>query len=296
MDYDVAIIGCGPSGLQAAIHAARKKVKVVVLGKGENSAISKAKVENCFGIATAEGKELISIGIEQARHFGADIMAEDVMDLNREDEWFVMSTEKMNTVRSKVIILAPGISRIKLNVEGEKEYHGLGVSYCAACDCHFFKKKTVAVVGDGSMAASAALLLREYASKVYWVAKENKASEELRTKMKATDIEILIPAWPSKILGTDVVNSLELKDGRKLDINGVFIELGARGSAELAMDVGIVPDDKGFIKVDAECKTEQTNVLACGDVTGLPWQMAKAVGQGCVAGTTAANMIRKETE
>ncbi len=268
----------------------------MVLGKRENSALIKAKVENYFGVATAEGKDILSLGIDQARHFGAEIMAEDVMDLNREGEWFVMSTEKMNTVRSKIIILAPGISRVKLNVEGEKEYHGLGVSYCAACDCHFFKKKTVAVVGDGSMAAAAALLLREYASKVYWVARENKASEELNAKMKAADIEVLIPAWPSKILGTDVVKSLELKDGRKLDVNGVFIELGARGSADLAMDVGIVPDDKGFIKVDADCKTEQANVLACGDVTGLPWQLARAVGQGCVAGTTAANMIRKETE
>ena len=296
MDYDVAIIGCGPSGLQAAIHAARKKVKVVVLGKGENSALFKAKVENCFGIVTAEGKDLLTTGVEQARNFGAEVMAEDVMDLNREGGWFVMSTERDNTVRSKVIILAPGISRVKLNVEGEKEFHGMGVSYCAACDCHFFKKKTVAVVGDGSMAAAGALLLREYASKVYWVARENKASEELNAKMKASDIEVLIPAWPAKILGTDVVNALVLKDGRKLDVNGVFIELGARGSADLAMDVGIVPDEKGFIKVDADCKTEQENVLACGDVTGLPWQLAKAVGQGCVAGTVAANMIRKESE
>lgn len=296
MDFDVAIIGCGPAGLQAAIHAARKKVKVVVLGKGENSALSKAKVENCFGIVTAEGKELLATGVEQAIHFGAAVMTEDVMDLNRENDWFVMDTDKMNKVRAKIIILAPGISRVKLNVEGEKEYHGLGVSYCAACDCHFFKKKTVAVVGEGSMAAAGALLLREYASKVYWVAKENKASDELNAKVKASDIEVLIPAWPAKILGTDVVTALELKDGRKLDVNGVFVELGARGSADLAMDVGIVPDEKGFIKVDADCKTEQSNVLACGDVTGLPWQLAKAVGQGCVAGTTAANIIRKETE
>jgi thioredoxin reductase (NADPH) len=296
MDYDVAIIGCGPSGLQAAIHAARKKVKVVVLGKHHNSALIKAKVENVFGISTAEGRALLELGIEQAKKFGAEIMAEDVMDLNREGDSFIMSTEKMNTVRAKVIILAPGISRVKLNVEGEKELHGLGVSYCAACDCHFFKNKTVAVVGNGSMAAAAAVLLREYASKVYWVAKENTASEELNNKLKATDIEVLIPSWPAKILGTDKVDALELVDGRKLDVNGVFIELGARGSADLAMDVGIVPDEKGFIEVDLECKTEQPNVLACGDVTGLPWQMAKAVGQGCVAGTVAANIIRKETE
>ena len=161
MDYDVAIIGCGPSGLQAAIHAARKKVKVVVLGKHHNSALIKAKVENVFGISSSEGRTLLEVGMEQAKQFGAEIMAEDVMDLNREGDSFVMSTEKMNTVRAKIIILAPGISRVKLNVPGEKEFHGLGVSYCAACDSHFFKKKTVVVVGDGSMAAAGALLLRD---------------------------------------------------------------------------------------------------------------------------------------
>jgi thioredoxin reductase (NADPH) len=296
MDYDVAIIGCGPSGLQAAIHAARKKVKVVVLGKHQNSALTKAKIENIFGIPTAEGISLLDIGMEQARKFGAEILVEDVMDLNREGDLFVMNTDKMNTVRSKIVILAPGISRVKLNVEGEKEFHGLGVSYCAACDCHFFKNKTVAVIGNGSMAAASALILREYASKVYWVAKENNASEELNAKLKATDIEVLIPAWPFKILGTDVVNGLELTDGTMLNVNGVFIELGARGSADLAMDVGLVPDENGFIKVDPDCQTGQKNVLACGDVTGTPWQLAKAIGQGCVAGTNAANIIRKETE
>ncbi len=296
MDFEVAIIGCGPSGLQAAIYAARKKIKVVVLGKPENSALFKARVENYFGITMMEGKELLDIGVEQATNFGAKILTEDVMDLNREGEWFVMSTDKMNTVRSKIIILAPGISRVELNVPGEKEYYGMGVSYCAACDCNFFKNKKVAVIGNGSMAVAGALLLREYASKVYWVAMENKASEELDAKIKASNIEVLIPAWPSRINGTEVVKSLELRDGRKLDVDGVFIELGARGSADLAMDVGLVPDEEGTIKVDDDCKTEQTNVLACGDVTGLPWQLAKAVGQGCVAGRTAANMIRKETD
>ena len=83
MDCDVAIIGCGPSGLQAAIHAARKKVKVVVLGKHHNSALIKAKVENMFGISTADGRGLLELGMDQARHFGAEILAEDVMDLIR---------------------------------------------------------------------------------------------------------------------------------------------------------------------------------------------------------------------
>jgi hypothetical protein len=100
---------------------------------------------------------------------------------------------------------------------------------------------------------------------------------------KATDRYLL----PSR-------TGIEFVDGSKLDVDGVFIELGAMGSIELALEIGIVPDPRGFIPVDAECKTEAHGVFACGDVTGMPWQLARAVGQGCIAGTNAARMVRKE--
>jgi thioredoxin reductase (NADPH) len=137
-------------------------------------------------------------------------------------------------------------------------------------------------------------LLREYASKVYWIARKMKVAQPLLDKVKATDITIRTPASPIKILGDEMVTGIELEDGSKFKVDGVFIELGAMGSIELALEIGIIPDPKGFIPIDAECKTEASGVFACGDVTGTPWQLAKAVGQGCIAGTNAARMVRKE--
>jgi thioredoxin reductase (NADPH) len=294
MEADVAIIGSGPAGLQAAIHAARKKVRVVVIGHSVNSALAKAKVENYFAVSSAEGSDMLAIGLEQARRFGAQFFDEDVVKLKKDKDGFHVITDHDREVVSRVLILAPGISRTKLGISGEKEFLGKGVSYCAACDCHFFKGKRVVVVGDESVAASASLLLREYASKVYWVARKMKVAQPLLDKVKATDIEIRAPASPIKILGDEMVTGIELEDGTKLEVDGVFIELGAMGSIELALEIGIIPDPRGYIPVDAECKTEASGVFACGDVTGPPWQLAKAVGQGCIAGTNAARMVRKE--
>jgi thioredoxin reductase len=228
METDVAIIGCGPAGLQAAINAARNKVRVVVIGHTENSALAKARVENYFAVASAEGGDMLEVGLDQARRFGAEFLDEDVVKVMRHEGGFRMLTDHDREIVSKTLILAPGISRTKIGIRGEKEFLGKGVSYCASCDCHFFKGKRVVVVGDESVAASASLLLREYAS------------------------------------------------------------------IELALDIGILPDPRGFIPVDAECRTEASGVFACGDVTGTPWQLAKAVGQGCIAGTNAAEMVREK--
>ncbi|MDD1773043.1 MAG: NAD(P)/FAD-dependent oxidoreductase [Methanomassiliicoccales archaeon] len=294
METDVAIIGSGPAGIQAAIHASRKKVRVVVIGHSENSALVKAKVENYFSVTSAEGKDMLEAGREQALRFGAQFFDEDVVKLKKDRDGFHIITDHDREVVSKTMILAPGISRTKLGINGEKEYLGKGVSYCAACDCHFFKKKRVVVVGDESVAASASLLLREYASKVYWIARRMKVAQPLLDKVRATDIEIRAPASPIRILGDEMVTGIEFEDGSTLEVDGVFIELGAMGSIELALEIGIIPDPKGFIPVDAECRTEASGVFACGDVTGTPWQLAKAVGQGCIAGTSAARMVRKE--
>ncbi len=295
MDFDVVIIGAGPAGLQAAIHASRKKVKVAVLGKPKSSALERAEIENYFGVRSMKGRDMLDISLEAAKEFGAQLMEEDLLTIEMVEGGFRLKTETLRVIEAKALILASGISRKKLNVEGEKDYLGLGVSYCATCDCNFFKKKKVAVLGEASLAASAALLLREYASKVYWVAREFTASSQLMGRVQATDIE-MVQAWPTHIHGDQVVKGMLLDNGRDLVLDGVFIELGAKGVANLAMEVNILPDENGYIAVDRSCATETPGVFACGDVTGLPWQLAKAVGEGCVAGLSAASYVRENKE
>jgi thioredoxin reductase (NADPH) len=296
MDYDVVIIGSGPAGLQAAIHAARKKTKVAVIGRLEGSGLDKAEVENYFGVERTSGKELLSKGVEQARRFGAELFEQDVMKLEKKDDLFIVVTDHDMVFRSKALILAPGISRKSLNAPGAKELLGRGVSHCAACDANFFKGKPVAVVGDDSTAASSAALLKEYASKVYWISKGPKVAEPLMAKVKAVAVEIVSPASVARIVGEDGVKGVELDDGRRLEVEGVFIELGAKASVDLALELDVIPDPSGVIIVNEAMETGVKGVYACGDVTGKPWQLARAVGQGCIAGTNAAKFVRDEVE
>jgi len=296
MDFDVIIIGCGPAGLQAAIHAARKKVRVAVIGRTEGSGLNRAEVENYFGIGAMSGKELLARGMEQAKRFGAEIFEQDVMKLEKKDDAFTAITDHDMEFKARALVLAPGVSRKKLNAPGEKELLGRGVSYCASCDCNFFRNRAVAVIGDESTAASSALLLTEYASVVYWVSKNLNVASQLMAKVKASKVEIISPASVARIAGDETVKALELNDGRKLAVDGVFIELGAKGSADLALDLDVIPDPTGIIEVNADMETGVKGLFACGDVTGQPWQLARAVGQGCIAGTNAAKFVRKEME
>jgi thioredoxin reductase (NADPH) len=293
MDADITIIGLGPAGLQAAIHAARKKVKVVAVGKSENSSLNKADVENYLGIGSMAGTDILRIGREQATKFGAELYEEDVIKLTKQGDLFVTVTDHDREIRSRAIILAMGVSRAKLGVPGEKDFLGKGVSYCASCDGGFFKGRPVVIIGEESEAAESAVLMTEYASKVYWVHRQLKVSPQMLEKVKKTSVEMM-EAKPVKILGEQTVSGLELEGGKKLDVNGVFIALGAKGSMELALEVGILPDPTGKITVDENGRTEMEKVYACGDVTGMPWQLARAVGQGCVAGDNAAKAIRAE--
>ena len=289
---DLIIIGAGPAGIQAGIHAARAKVSVVIIGKLNDSAMYGAHVENYFGIpGKTNGSDILRTGLEQARSFGAEYLEENVIGIERSGSGFAVRTENGSSVTSKAMILASGVSRKKLNVPGEKELFGKGVSYCAACDCNFYKGKRVAIIGDGSEAAASAELMTSYASAVYWVSKETEASEHMISKAKSAGAE-MIKAKLEKIIGKEKVTSVKLSDGPEISVDGVFIELGARSSSDLAMDVDVIPDTDGTIKADDKCRTSVAGVYACGDVTGKPWQIAKAAGQGAVAGINAAAYIK----
>jgi thioredoxin reductase (NADPH) len=289
---DVTIIGCGPAGIQAAIHSSRKKASTVMIGIPEKSAIYGHDVENLFGFRLINGKDLVDIGVDQAEKFGTRLLREEVVKLEKNENGFNVTTDHKTVVETKSLILAPGISRKRLGVEGEKDFYGRGVSYCAQCDCNFFKGRTVVVVGDESEAASSALLLTGYAAKVYWIVGEMNVAKPLLDRVMSSEVEVLSPARIKRIYGEQLVTGVELEDGKNIEVNGVFIELGAKSSMELALDIDILPDPSGKIMVDSECATPVKGVYACGDVTGQPWQLAKAVGEGCVAGTNAAKMAK----
>ena len=292
MEYDVAVIGTGPAGLQAAIHAARKKVSVVVLGKVVNSAMTGTHVENYFGIpGIKDGDSILADGIAQAKAFGCTFVEYNVISAEDVGGSFVITAEDDSTYEVKSVVIATGVSRKALGVPGEKELFGKGVSYCAICDCNFYRGKVVAIVGDETEAAVSAAMMTRYASRTYWVSADVKASSVAKEKAIAAGA-ILLETSIESIRGENRVSSMVLADGSEVDVDGVFIELGAKSSADLAMDLGVMPEMDDSIKVDRQCGTEVPGVYACGDVTGKPWQVAKAVGEGCIAGLSAADHAR----
>ena len=294
---DVVIVGAGPAGLQAAVHAVRKKASVLVLGKLENSSIYRAHVENYLCVdGVNDGADMMQIAHGQATRFGAEVWPEDVLHIEQEGDLFFVKAESGRTVAARTVILATGTSRKKLKVKGEKELSGRGVSYCVDCDANFYRNAKVAVVGNESAAVDGALTLTRYASEVHLICKELSVNPELGDKLSASPVVLHKQEWVKEILGDKAVTGLLLESDEILPLDGVFIELGAKGAMELATNLGVMLDMDTFSFIDTN-KRQQTNIAgiyAAGDIAGPPWQMAKAVGEGCVAGWEAANYANKQ--
>jgi thioredoxin reductase (NADPH) len=294
--YDVAIIGCGPGGLQAAIHAASKKARVVVFGKPRKSSLYKAHVANyCCYEKPISGKEILETGRKQAESFDAVFVEEDIIETKNENNLFSLVTESGAALTSRTLVLSMGVSRKKLGVKGEKRLVGRGVSYCVDCDANFFKGMDVAVVGNESAAVTGALTLLSYARTVHLVCRKLMVIDTLYDRLRGSQVKVAEDTWVKEVIGTDEVEGVLLKNGDTLNVKGVFVELGAKGALELAANLGVVFDAETFSSVETN-KKQETNIpglYAAGDITGQPWQIAKAVGEGCVAGIEAAEYAKK---
>jgi thioredoxin reductase (NADPH) len=293
---DVAIIGRGPAGLQAAIHAGGKKAKVIVFGRPERSSLYKAHVANfCCSEKIISGKELLEAGKKQAENFDAIFLEQDITETRSENNRFTLVTENGETFSATTLILAMGIARKKLRVKGEKEFLGRGVSYCVDCDANFYRGMDVAVVGNESAAASGALTLLGYAKKVYLICRKLTIADVLHEQLNHSDVRIIRDTWVKRIEGSNEVEAVLLTNGDVLKANGIFVELGAKGAMELAANLGVVFDAETFSFIETN-KKQETNIpglYAVGDITGQPWQIAKAVGEGCVAGMEAAKYAKR---
>ena len=293
--YDVAILGPEPAGLQAAIHAARRKASVLVMGKETKSSLFHAHIENFCCIFNLSGEEMISSGRQQAANFGADFMDQDVLQIQRVEKGFEIKTEGSQLVHAGALIIATGTQRKRLGVPGESEFLGKGVSYCADCDGNFYKGQEVAVVGGESAAVDGALTLAQIAGQVYLICERLDVSAGLKERLLASKVRLIEGTGIQAIEGDREVQALTLKDGRRIEVAGVFIEQGAKGLLELATHLGILLDDEmRYIRADKQQATNIAGVFAAGDVCGPPWQMAKAVGEGCVAGLNAAAYAKKQ--
>lgn len=293
--FDVVIIGTGPAGLQAAIHAARRKVAVLVLGKMAKSSLYSHQIENFCSIFKLSGEEMITTGRQQAENFGAQFMEQDVLSIQPLEKGFELKVESGEMLETKALIIATGTQRKRLGVSGEKDLLGKGVTYCVDCDGNFYRGEKVAVVGGESAAVDGALTLTQIADTVHLVYGTLDVADDLREKLENSPVERHAGAKVERIEGENEVKALVLDDGSRLDVSGVFIEQGAKGLMELATTLGIQLDDEmRYIAADKQQATNIPGIFAAGDICGPPWQMAKAVGEGCVAGLSAVKYAKKQ--
>ena len=242
--FDVIIFGSGPAGLQAAIHAARRKVSVLVLGRLPKSSLYRAHIENFCCIEGEAGADLLRQARAKAEESGAEFLEEDVTELAKEDDHFVVKVESSRILRAKALIFAMGISRNKLGLKGEKTFLGRGVSYCVDCDAGFYKGESVAVIGNGSAAVTGALTLLFYAKEVHLVCETLEVADYLAEKLQESGIRIHEGRKVREIVGNESAEGLLLDDGTSIEASGIFIELGAKGAIDLAAYLGVAPDSE----------------------------------------------------
>ncbi|MEO2116821.1 MAG: F420-dependent thioredoxin reductase [Methanocaldococcus sp.] len=296
MIYDTIIIGAGPGGLTAGIYAMRGKLNALCIEK-ENAGgrIAEAGiVENYPGFEEIRGYELAEKFKNHAEKFKLPIIYDEVVKIDTNERPFKVIT-KNSTYLTKTIVIATGTKPKKLGLNEDK-FIGRGVSYCTMCDAFFYLNKDVIVIGRDTPAIMSAINLKDIAKRIILITdkSELKAAEPIMLdKLKeANNVEIIYNAKPLEIVGEEKAEGVKILVNEKEKIikaDGIFISLGHVPNTEFLKDSGIELDKKGFIKTDENCKTNIDGIYAVGDVRGGVMQVAKAVGDGCVA---MANIIK----
>ncbi len=300
--YDIIIIGAGPAGLSAGIYASRLGAKTLLIEKltpGGQITLS-SEIENYPGVCSVKsGLELMQCWPEQAVKFGCEIISVEVKKLKKENGKWKIETSS-NEYKAKAVIAATGATPKKGGFEGEREYTGKGVSYCAVCDGFFYKDKTVAVIGGGDTALEEALYLSKIAKKVYLIHRRDKfraAPSTQKRVFETENIEIIFNATVKKVFGNQFVEGiiLNLNDNEKeLRTDGVFVFVGMKVNNELVKNL-VELTKWGEVKVNLNMETSQKGLYAAGDIReSSVKQVVAAAGDGATAAINAVKFIEKE--
>jgi len=300
---DIAIIGSGMAGLSAALYGARYELKTVVIGAELGGATSTAwTVENYPGFKKIDGYDLIMKVKEQVEGLGTKILTDKVTAINKKDNGFALELSSGEVVWGKTIIFAHGSARRKLGLPKEDDFaKGRGVHYCTTCDGPLYKGKTIGIVGGGDASVKGANLAVQYADKIYLIVRgtELKAEpinyERLKPHFKEK-VEVLFNTEVKELLGSDRLTGVKLSTGKDLELDGLFVEIGAVPQMEIAKQIGVQLDTHGYIAVDNMMETNVPGVFAAGDATnffGHFKQDITAAAMGSVAATSAFTYLQK---
>ena len=292
--YDTLILGGGPAGYSAAIYSARYNLKCIVIAKEPGGVMNEAyRVENYPGFHSINGIELMDKIKEHVNYLGVEVREEEILDVSKREKSFVIKTNK-NKYESRTIIIALGAEHRKLNVLGEKELEKKGISYCYTCDGAFYKNKRVIVVGGGDAAAQAVLLLASYNNDVIMLYRSNiRAEPAYQEQFKKLKNVKLLRGEISRVNGKNKVESVILKDGNKMDVDGVFVEIGSEPNLSLFRKLSLELEN-GYIKIDRNMRTSIEGVFAAGDITNIVFRQAiTAAGDGSIAANSVYLYLKK---
>lgn len=292
--YDIIIIGSGPAGLSAAIYAQRACLDTIVIEKNGISGgqvLNTWEVDNYPGFPGVTGFELSRQFREHANKLGARVVQDEVVQVELSGNVKKVVCEE-GTYEARCVILASGAHHRTLEVPGEEELRGAGVSYCATCDGAFFRGRTVAVVGGGDAALEDAIFLARMCEKVYIVHRRDKLRGAKRLQERLQALENIEFVWNSEtvaIEGNAQVEALRLRqtktgEERRLDVDGVFIAVGIAPESELYAGQ-LELDEQGYIRADESGQTSVPGVFAAGDVR------TKALRQILTAASDGANCV-----
>jgi len=302
--YDLIIIGGGPAGMTAGIYVGRLGLKTLLITKSFGGQIAKkaVSIENYPGFESISGIELVQKMEKHLRTQKIDIELDHVLNVKKKDSNFLVSTKNKKEFQAKAVILASGADPRPLEVPGEKEFIGKGVSYCSVCDGPMFKDKIVAVIGGGNAGFETAIFLAKIVKKIYILehGSEPKAFAANQEIVKKTGkAEIITNTDLKEIKGDKFVNSIIYKDRKTkkektLKVEGVFVEVGYEPATSYVK--GLVDfNERDEIKVDYEtCQTKTPGLFAAGDLNvGVVKQIVTAAGEGSKAAIAAYNYIQK---
>ncbi|MFV0288468.1 MAG: thioredoxin-disulfide reductase [Mycoplasmatales bacterium] len=298
--YDLIIVGAGPAGLTSALYASRAGVKTLILERGApgGKVFTTHLVENYPGLESITGRDLSMQMHKHALKFGAVYEYGDVEAITKKADTFIVKTN-MQEYSGKKVILATGTENRKLGVQGEEEFLGKGVSYCAVCDGNFFKNQDVAVVGGGNSALEEALYLADLCKSVTIIHRreEFRAEQYIIDKLKGKEnIKYELNAQVQEIVGEQKVQSVKLKykdkTTKELAISGIFIYVGLIPLTQRFQNFNIYNEGKN-IKVDKKMATEIEGLYSAGDVNVKSLrQIATAVNDGAQAAQSVIEALK----
>ncbi len=301
---EVIIIGSGPAGYTAAIYAARAQLNPLVIASSVEPGgelMKTTEVENYPGFPEGlMGPDLMANFQAQAERFGAEILFDDVIEVDLKGDIKIVKTGMGQTYEAKTVIVSTGAAYRELGLPNEKALSGHGVSWCATCDGFFFREKTIAVVGGGDSAMEEANFLTKFASKVYIIHRRDTLKASKIMQQRSFDNPKIEFIWNSGVVelkGDGKLEAVVLEDTRngertEMALDGLFIAIGNDPRVSLVENQVELTEDR-FIRVDGRSsKTTLPGVFAAGDVIDPTYRQAiTAAGSGCVAALDAEHYL-----